>query len=222
MTKKIVFEDWGTLEYGKAYERQLVYFNEKIENKGQNIENENNIFFVEHPHVYTLGKSGDLANLIIPESFLQKIGASFYRTDRGGDITYHGFGQIVIYPIIDLSNYNLFIKKYIYSLEQVIINMLKEYGVDAVRIEKAAGIWLLDRPKPEKICAVGVRVSKDITMHGMALNINTDLNYFNYINPCGFTDKGVTSLQKELGREIDINEVKEIIKSKFIEVFDNL
>ena len=222
MSKELSFEDWGTLEYGKAYEKQLVYFNKKIANKTKAVENKNDVFFVEHPHVYTLGKSGDFANLIIPESFLKKIDASFYRTDRGGDITYHGFGQIVIYPIIDLSNYGLFIKKYIYSLEEVVIRTLKEYHIEASRLEKAAGIWLLDRPQSEKICAVGVRVSKDITMHGMALNVNTDLNYFNYINPCGFTDKGVSSVQKELGKEISMAEIKEVLKSKFIEVFSQL
>lgn len=222
LNKKLVFEEWGLLEYSKAYDKQIELFNKKVENKSLKKENLNHIFFVEHPHVFTLGKSGDFANLTIPESFLKKINASFFKTDRGGDITYHGFGQIVIYPIIDLENYNILIKKYIYSIEEAVIRTLKEYGMNATRLEKAAGIWLIDRLRPEKICALGVRVSHGITMHGMAFNVNTDLNYFNYINPCGYTDKGVTSLQKELGKEININEVKVILKLKFKEVFEEL
>ncbi len=220
--KEIIFDDWGTLEYPKAYERQLKYFNENIERKKQGEPTKNFVFFVEHPHVYTLGKSGNENNLIVNDDFLKKINATYVRTDRGGDITYHGYGQIVIYPILDLANFDILIKRYIFSIEEAIIRTLREYGIDATRLDKAAGIWLTDRPRPEKICALGVRVSRGITMHGLAFNINTDLKYFQYINPCGFTDKGVTSLQKELGQQIDIQEVKQYLEKYFNEVFLSL
>ncbi len=220
--KKIIYQDLGVMQYADAYEFQLKHFNEKIERKKQGLKNENQLFFVEHPHVYTLGKSGDYANLTIPESFLQKINATFYRTDRGGDITYHGYGQIVIYPIFDLGNFNILIKKYVFSIEEAIIRTLKEYNINAVRLDNAAGVWLTDRQRPEKICALGVRVSRGITMHGLAFNINTDLKYFSYINPCGFTDKGVTSLQKELKKEIKTEEVKILLQKYFSEVFDEI
>ncbi|MEA3451759.1 MAG: lipoyl(octanoyl) transferase LipB, partial [Bacteroidota bacterium] len=205
----------------KAYEKQLEIFNKKIKNLKEKKENDNHVFFVEHPHVYTLGKSGDDSNLILPKKSLKEINASYFKTDRGGDITYHGFGQIVIYPILDLSNYSIMVKKYVFSIEEVIIRTLKEYGLFATRLEDAAGVWLLDRPRPEKICALGIRISKGITMHGLAFNINTDLKYFSYINPCGYTDKGVTSMQKELGKEINIHEVKLKIIDNFNDVFLN-
>jgi len=221
MKKEIIYHDWGVLEYSKAYKKQLEIFNIKIKNLKDNKKNYNHVFFVEHPHVYTLGKSGDESNLILPKESLNEIKAAFFQTDRGGDITYHGYGQIVIYPILDLSNYDIMAKKYVFLLEEVIIRTLKEYGLSASRLEKAAGVWLLDRPRPEKICALGVRISKGITMHGLAFNINTDLKYFNYINPCGYTDKGVTSLQKELSKEIDIREVKQKIEDSFNDIFIN-
>lgn len=223
MNKNIEFKDLGIVEYGNAYEMQLQYFNKTIEDKQNKLQTNNIVLFVEHPHVYTLGKSGNFANLIIPEAFLKKINATFYRTDRGGDITYHGYGQIVIYPIFNLENFGILIKRYIHSIEEVIIRTLKEYGIEAERIESASGVWLTkNRQKAEKICALGVRVSRGVTMHGLAFNINTDLKYFEYINPCGFTDKGVTSLQRELGREIDTNEVKQKLSKHFVEVFQNL
>jgi lipoyl(octanoyl) transferase len=222
MNKNIVFQDLGTMNYADAYNLQTNLLEKTIAKKLNKEETENILLFVEHPHVYTLGKSGDFANLTIPESFLEKINASFYKTDRGGDITYHGFGQIVIYPIFDLNNFGILIKKYIFSIEEAIIKTLDKYSISASRIDSAAGVWLLDRAKPEKICALGVRVSRGVTMHGLAFNINTDLNYFNYINPCGFSDKGVTSLQKELGKKIDLYEVKELLKSSFSEVFNTI
>lgn len=222
MNKEIIFKDLGTVEYSEAYDFQIKNFDETIDKKKRKEETENKLFFVEHPHVYTLGKSGNFANLMIPQDFLKKINATYFKTDRGGDITYHGYGQIVIYPIFDLDNFNILIKKYIYSIEEAIIRTLKEYNINAERIEKAAGIWLTDRDRPEKICALGVRVSRGVTMHGLAFNINTDLNYFNYINPCGFTDKGVTSLKKELGKEINTEEVKKLLKKYFSQVFTEL
>ncbi len=221
MKHKIFFEDLGVMQYADAYEYQLKLFNETIEKKKKGEVTENKLIFVEHPHVYTLGKSGDISNLTIPESFLKKINATFYKTDRGGDITYHGFGQIVIYPIFDLDNFNILIKKYINSIEEVIIRVLKKYGIEGQRLKGASGVWLTNRPIYEKICALGVRVSRAVTMHGLAFNINTNLDYFNYINPCGFTDKGVTSLQKELKKEINTEDVKDLLKKYFVEVFEN-
>ena len=170
--------------------------------------------FCEHPHVYTLGKSGEQNNLLISDEFLKKRNATYYKINRGGDITYHGPGQIVGYPILDLEDFDLTVKKYIYSLEEAIINLLKEYNIYGSRLDGGTGVWLdVDNPsKARKICAIGVRASKFVTMHGFAFNVNTDLNYFNYINPCGFTDKGVTSMQKELGNELNINEIKNKLK----------
>ncbi|MBN2893210.1 MAG: lipoyl(octanoyl) transferase LipB [Bacteroidales bacterium] len=222
MNQQIIFKELGTMAYAEAYEYQLKLFNETIEKKKKGEPTENRLLFVEHPHVYTLGKSGDYANLMIPESFLQKINATFFKTDRGGDITYHGYGQIVIYPIFDLDNFGILIKKYIQAIEEAIIRTLKEFGLEGKRINGAAGIWLTDRPRFEKICALGVRVSRAVTMHGLAFNVNTNLDYFNHINPCGFTDKGVTSLQKELGKEINVDEVKELLKKYYSEVFEEL
>lgn len=222
--RNIEFVNLGTVEYQKAYEIQLQYFNKNIEAKLNKQPTTNTVLFVEHPHVYTLGKSGNYANLIIPQAFLEKINATFVHTDRGGDITYHGYGQIVIYPIFDLDNFGILIKKYVHSVEEVIIRTLKEFNISATRIDGAAGVWLIDnkRPKPEKICALGIRVSRGITMHGLAFNINTDLNYFNYINPCGFTDKGVTSLEKELGHKVPLEKVMKLLEKYFVEVFQSL
>ena len=220
MNKKIIFEDWETLEYLVAYERQLEYFNRNVEQKKSGKQTYNRVFFVEHPHVYTLGKHGNEANLIVSEEFLKKIDASFVKTDRGGDITYHGYGQIVVYPVLDLANFNLHVKKYVELLEETIIKTMEEFGINADRLEKAPGIWLTNRTIPEKICAIGVKVSNDITMHGIALNVNTNLDYFNHINPCGFVDKGVTSMKKELGKDIDIDIVKDRIKENFQKTFN--
>lgn len=179
------------------------------------------VYFCEHPHVYTLGKSGRNQNLLIPDDFLRKISATFYRIDRGGDITYHGPGQIVGYPIIDLESLNIKVKDYVWGLEETVIRTLAAYGIASGRLDGATGVWLdAGIPgKTRKICAIGVRVSRYVTMHGFALNINTDLRYFQYINPCGFTDKGVTSMQQESGREMEIRNVRESLKDAFSEVF---
>ncbi len=220
--KHIEFRDLGVMDYRQAYDLQIELLNRNIERKNNGDSTQNIVLYVEHPHVYTLGKNGDRSNLKISDDMLRRINATFVHTDRGGDITYHGYGQIVIYPIFDLSNWDILIRRYIHNIEEVIIRTLKDYGLEASRLEGAPGVWMLDRPRPEKICAIGVRVSRGITMHGLAFNINTDLKYFDYINPCGFTDKGVTSLQKELGRKVPLDEVKEKLSHYFVEVFGQL
>jgi lipoyl(octanoyl) transferase len=179
------------------------------------------LIFVEHPHVFTLGKSGKENNLLINPEFLASIGATFYKTDRGGDITYHGPGQLVGYPILDLNALGMGVKKYIELLEESIISTLRHFGVETARLAGATGVWIVpgnDAPA-RKICALGVRVSRGITMHGFALNVSTDLHYFSYINPCGFTDKGVTSLEKEAGLNIPMDQVKKLLLENFSEQF---
>jgi len=177
----------------------------------------NHFLLVEHPHVYTLGKSGDEKNLLANADFLKKIEATYYKINRGGDITYHGPGQLVGYPIIDLEYYKIGVREYIGKMEDAIIETIAEYGLAGGRKEGATGVWLdVDhKVRARKICAIGVRVSRYITMHGFALNVNTDMRYFNYINPCGFNSFGVTSIQQELGNEILMDEVKKLIKEKF-------
>ena len=183
--------------------------------KQQGTTYENRIIFCEHPHVYTLGRSGKENNMLLTEEQLQKIGATFYHIDRGGDITYHGPGQLVCYPIINLEDYHLGLKEYVHLLEEVVIDVCASYGITAGRLNGATGVWIDgETPRARKICAIGVRSSHFVTMHGFAFNINTDLRYFSYIHPCGFIDKGVTSLQKELEREIDLNEVIERVISE--------
>jgi len=219
MNKNIETIDLGTIKYAEAFKYQEELFYEKIKAKNENKINKNHLLFCEHPHVYTLGKSGEENNLLINKDFLSKINAEFVKTNRGGDITYHGYGQLVIYPIFDLENFSILIKKYIYKIEEVIIKTLLEYSIKTERLDKAAGIWLTDRQTPQKICALGVRVSRGITMHGLALNINTNLDYFKHINPCGFQDKGITSIEKELGHKVNPEEVKIYVKKYFNEVF---
>ncbi len=216
---KVEFRDYGTIDYGKAWEIQKELFNESLEaaKKG---EVKNFLLFCEHPHVYTLGKSGNENNLLLNYIQLQAKNATFYNVDRGGDITYHGPEQIVAYPIFNLNSLNIGIKKYIYLLEQSVIDTLKEYGVETERLDGAIGIWLDAGKRTErKICAIGVKASRYITMHGLAFNINTDLNYFNHINPCGFVNKGVTSLEKELGYKVNIDEVKEKLQKNIARNF---
>ena len=172
------------------------------------------IYLVEHNPVYTLGKSGKSENMLVSEPYLRSIGAEFYHIDRGGDVTYHGPGQVVGYPILDLEQLGIGLREYIDSLEEAIIGVCREWGIEAGRIAGASGVWLDgDNPRARKICAIGVRASRYVTMHGFAMNVNTDLKYFNHINPCGFVDKGVTSLEKELGHKVDIELVKaQIVK----------
>jgi lipoyl(octanoyl) transferase len=221
MNNHVTYKDLGIIDYKEAWDYQEKLFDEIVNNKKHSNNHgkahiPNYLLFCEHPHVYTLGKSGEQNNLLISDEFLKKINATYYKINRGGDITYHGPGQIVGYPIIDLESFNLTVKKYIYQLEEAIIRLLKEYGIEGNRYEGGTGVWLdINNPsKARKICAIGVRASKFVTMHGFAFNVNTDLNYFNYINPCGFTDKGVTSMQKELGKELDIEKVKDKLKGQ--------
>jgi len=212
------FTDWKIIDYKEAWEKQEALFQHIIQSKkdGENTKSLETVFLCEHPHVYTLGKNGQPNNLLINEAFLKKINATFYRIDRGGDITYHGTGQLVGYPILDLDNHGGSLKGYIHKLEEFIIQTLAYYNIKSSRLEGATGVWLeANTPAARKICAIGVRASRFVTMHGFALNVNTDLSYFNHINPCGFIDKGVTSIQKELGKPVDMDEVKAVFKSKF-------
>lgn len=227
--KNVKFEDLGLIEYKNAWDYQEKIFSKYIQIKAENRdlpddqqkEIEGNVLFCEHPHVYTLGKSGEQNNLLINDEFLNKIEATYFKTNRGGDITYHGPGQIVGYPIIDLERFNLQVKQYIANLEESIIRMLKEYDIDSERLQGATGVWLETATnKARKICAIGVKASRFITMHGFALNVNTNLEYFNHINPCGFVDKGVTSMEKELGKKVNYEEVKDVLKAKMEEVFE--
>jgi len=210
------FVDWQLIDYKIAWDNQEALFQKIIQTKkeAQDTHHLETVFLCEHPHVYTLGKNGQVNNLLINEDFLRRIDATFYKIDRGGDITYHGPGQLVGYPVLDLDNHGGSLKSYIYKMEEAIIQALAHYGIQGARLDGATGVWLAGNTlNARKICAIGVRASHFVTMHGFALNVNTDLTYFNYINPCGFTDKGVTSMQKELGRSVDMEEVKKVFKS---------
>ncbi len=209
MNHTIKLTDWGLIDYNQAWERQESIFNETIKQKMEGLETENLLVFCEHPHVYTLGKSGDEHNMLLNYIQLQAKDAIFVKTNRGGDITYHGPGQLVGYPIFDLANFSIGLKNYIHQIEEAIIKTLAEYNIPTTRLDGATGVWLdVDLPTCRKICAIGVRSSRYVTMHGFALNVNTDLTYFNHINPCGFVDKGVTSIEKELGTKVDMEELK--------------
>ena len=214
-----ICKDLGKIDYQEAWDYQKTIFSEVLENKQKNIPL-NYFLLCEHPHVYTLGKSGSENNLLIDYIQLQAKDATFYKIDRGGDITYHGPGQIVGYPIIDLEAFNLSVKNYVFNIEEVIINTLKALSIQSERLEGATGVWIdPNSPKARKICAIGIKASRYITMHGFAFNVNTDLSYFNYINPCGFTDKSVTSLEKEFGEKQDFEKIKELVKENFSKVF---
>jgi len=220
------FEDLGTKDYKECWDYQerimKEVIDEKLSTKGPTAKN--HFLLVEHPNVYTLGRSGNQNNLLIDKEFLNKIKATYYKIDRGGDITYHGPGQLIGYPIIDLEYYKLGIKQYINKMENAIIKIIGHYGIKGGLKKGATGVWLdaENHSKARKICAIGVRASRYVTMHGFALNVNTDMKYFDYINPCGFTDYGVTSVQKEIGRSVDMQEVKNLTKETFNLVFDNI
>lgn len=216
----IQYIDWGLVEYNEAWAKQETLFNGSIERKLQNLPTDNYLVFCEHPHVYTLGKSGDEHNMLLNYIQLQAKDATFVKTNRGGDITYHGPGQLVGYPIFDLANFNLGLKQYIHNVEEAIINTLALYNIPSTRLEGATGVWLdVGKPTCRKICAIGVRSSRFVTMHGFALNVNTDLSYFGHINPCGFVDKGVTSMEKELGTKVDMEELKANMRKSIEELF---
>ncbi len=224
MPEKVIFEDLGLIDYKKAWDYQEELHQNIVNYKSakKSEKTENRILFCEHPHVYTIGKSGSENNLLINKGILDSINATYYRINRGGDITYHGPGQIVGYPIFDLEQIKLGIKNYVSKLEESIIKVLNEYSISAERIKEATGVWMDTRVpgKTRKICAIGIRVSKYVTMHGFALNVNTDLSYFNYINPCGYNDKGVTSMKNEIGKDLDIKEVKKKILKQIINEFE--
>lgn len=222
-----IFEDLGEIDYKPAWDYQEEQFRRIVDAKLFNREHpeENkpvvhHLIFCEHPHVFTLGKSGQANNLLVQDDFLKKINASFYRVNRGGDITYHGPGQIVGYPIFDLEQMKLGVKEYIFKLEEAIILTLAAFGIEGERLDGATGVWLeTQTTNARKICAIGVRASRFVSMHGFALNVNTNLDYFNYINPCGFVDKGVTSMQKEKGETLSMEEVKAVLKRNLQKVF---
>lgn len=227
MNKTTTYKNIGLIEYKEAWDYQESLFDKivVVKEKNRKVDNKqptpNYLLFCEHPHVYTIGKSGNRENLLIGEEFLKSKGATLFRINRGGDITYHGPGQIVGYPILDLDNFGVSIKDYIFGLEEVIIRTLQHYGIVATRSEGATGVWLdANHPqKARKISAIGVRTSHWVSMHGFAFNINTDLDYFGYIVPCGIQGKNVTSLQQELGKQVDILDVQNILKKEFQFVF---
>lgn len=204
------YVDWGLIPYAEAYAKQKLLFEAAIKQKIAREPVRNTVIFCEHPHVITLGKHGSDANLLFPEEVLKEKQVELFQVDRGGDITYHGPGQLVGYPILNLEFFHIGLKEYIYRMEEAIIHLLAEYNIKGEHFTGGTGVWIdADHPgKARKICAIGVKSSHYVTMHGFALNVSTDLDYFGLINPCGFKDKGVTSMERELRRKIDIEEVK--------------
>jgi lipoyl(octanoyl) transferase len=228
--RKVKFQDLGKMDYKACWDYQEELFKKTVDLKIENRKGlpegekptENHLLFVEHPHVYTLGKSGKKENLLISTDRLEEVEATYYKINRGGDITYHGPGQIVGYPIFDLDNFFTDIHKYLRFLEEAIILTLSDYGIKAGRLEGFTGVWLDvdDMSKARKICAMGVKCSRWVTMHGLAFNVNTDLSYFDYIVPCGIDDKAVTSMEKELGEKVDVEKVKAKLKENLANLFD--
>ena len=221
MNHKLAFIDWGLIPYPEAYKKQKELFEKAIQQKTEKKETQNLVVFCEHPHVITIGKNGSASNLLFPEKILKEKQVELYNTDRGGDVTYHGPGQLVGYPILDLETFHVGLKDYIFLLEEIIIQLLEQYAIKGERLAGAAGVWLdaEHQQKARKICAIGVKSSRYVTMHGFALNVSTDLSYFGLINPCGFTDKGVTSIEKELNGKVDIIQLQENLKNIFLSKF---
>jgi lipoyl(octanoyl) transferase len=226
---RVQFEDWGLIDYQTAWDKQEAVFKVAVDQKLEQRNHANQVFepiqnrliFCQHSPVYTLGKSGKMENLLLDEAGLKTQGASFFPINRGGDITFHGPGQLVGYPIFDLEQFFTDIHKYLRYLEEAIITTLAHYGVKGERFEGYTGVWIeADKPSARKICAMGVRCSRWVTMHGFAFNINTDLSYFNHIVPCGIDDKAVTSLEKELNRKVDFEEVSALLKKNIAAQFD--
>ena len=225
--KEIIIQNWGLQSFNEAWCKQEMVLQsiidvKKINRRDRvNKKTSNYLIFLEHNPVYTLGKSGDINNLLIDDSVLNKNNIEFVRTNRGGDITFHGPGQLVVYPIFDLDNFFTDIHKYLRLMEDVIILTLKKYNIIAERVDGETGVWINSKtPYPEKICAMGIRASRWVTMHGLALNINTDLSYFDNIIPCGIRQKGITSMKKVLNKKISIKEVQSVIQFYFQKVFD--
>lgn len=218
--KEILYKDLGLMGYSECWDYQRLLFERMLAAKAGDAEARAQIereagwlLLVEHNPVYTLGKSGKDENMLVSESYLRSIGAEFFHIDRGGDVTFHGPGQVVGYPILDLERIGIGLRDYIAALEGAVIDLCREWGIEAGRVAGASGVWIEgDSPRARKICAIGVRSSRYVTMHGFALNVNTDLRYFSHINPCGFVDRGVTSLRKELGHEVDM----ELVKSQIV------
>lgn len=218
--KEILYKDLGLMGYSECWDYQRLLFERMLAAKAGDAETRAQIereagwlLLVEHNPVYTLGKSGKDENMLVSESYLRSIGAEFFHIDRGGDVTFHGPGQVVGYPILDLERIGIGLRDYIDALEGAVIDLCREWGIEAGRVAGASGVWIEgDSPRARKICAIGVRSSRYVTMHGFALNVNTDLRYFSHINPCGFVDRGVTSLRKELGHEVDM----ELVKSQIV------
>jgi lipoyl(octanoyl) transferase len=230
INKTVEFRDLGRMDYQEAWDYQEKIFADivaqKIKNRNLSVEQQeitaNYLLFVEHPHVYTLGKSGKPENLLLDEAGLEQHNATYYKINRGGDITYHGPGQLVGYPILDLDNFFTDIHKYLRLLEESIIRTLSDYGIEAGRIDGLTGVWLdyIEQKNPRKICAMGVKSSRWVTMHGFAFNLNADLSYFGHIIPCGIEDKAVTSLHLELGRPVDETEAKNKVKNHLVDLFE--
>lgn len=230
INKKVIFQDLGRKDYRETWDYQEQLFADIVAVKVHNRQQEptrqqitkNYLLFVEHPHVYTLGKSGKAENLLLDSEGLKKYGASYYPINRGGDITYHGPGQLVGYPILDLDNFFTDIHRYLRYLEEAVIATLKDYGIEAGRIEGLTGVWLdhIHQKNPRKICALGVKSSRWVTMHGFAFNVNANLSYFEHIIPCGIRDKAVTSMHVELGQPVDEREVKERLKQHLARIFE--
>jgi len=229
LKRLVKFEDWGLIDYKEAWDKQESIFNETVSLKlsqrdkslEEIIDSQNFLIFCEHPHVFTLGKSGKMDNLLLDEEGLEGNEAGFYKINRGGDITYHGPGQIVGYPILDLEQFFTDIHKYLRFLEEAVIFTLEEYGIKAGRYPGLTGVWLdAETSSARKICAMGVRCSRWVTMHGFAFNVNPDLSYFSHIVPCGIDDKAVTSMKKELGYELNIEEVKARLQANIGKLFD--
>lgn len=223
---EVIYQNLGLIDYKEAWDYQEKLFRETVDQKVRirtgetNEPTKNYILFCQHPHVYTLGKSGDKEHLLLDEGGLKDHNAQFYKINRGGDITYHGPGQLVVYPIFDLDHFFSDIHKYLRYLEEAVIQTLKEYDIEAGRVEGLTGVWIDgDKPTARKICAMGVKSSRWVTMHGIGFNVNSDLNYFSHIVPCGIQDKAVTSMQSELGRELDIDEVSSVLKGKLADLF---
>lgn len=212
MELELEYRDLGRMAYRECWDYQRQLFDEMLRNKGLHDGRAGYLLLVEHSAVYTLGKSGKPENLLVTEERLRELGAEFYRIDRGGDITFHGEGQLVGYPILDLERIGIGLRDYIDALEGAVIETVAHYGIRAGRITGASGVWLTEENRPaRKICAIGVRSSRFITMHGFALNVSTDLRYFGYINPCGFSDRGATSIEREIGEPVPMDEVKMLV-----------
>ncbi|MET1055873.1 MAG: lipoyl(octanoyl) transferase LipB [Pedobacter sp.] len=227
MNKNVKFVDWGLVDYQEAWDRQELLLNETVAIKTNNRNNgtaeqtPNFLVFCEHPHVYTLGKSGHPENLLLDEEGLKEKQATYYKINRGGDITYHGPGQLVGYPILDLDNFFTDIHLYLRTLEEAVILTLADFGIPAGRYPGFTGVWLdADNEKARKICAMGVRCSRWVTMHGFALNVNSNLDYFKSIVPCGIDDKAVASMEQELGHELNMSAVKEVLRRHIAALFE--